>query len=1046
MIRFFAGHPTAANLVMIGFLAIGIISAPQLPRETFPRLKPNRIEVSAIYPGARAEEVKEAICRRIEDAISSVDQVLETRCEAREGLGRAEIKMREGGDLEQFTADIKTQVEAITSFPDGTEKPIVKQLGRTDFVAAVAVTGPLNRSQLKAYAEDLKARMQQTRGIDKVNIQGFSDHQIRIEVSDRLLRQYGVTIADIANKIRRQSRDAPVGLLRATDRDILLRIAEERKKVHEFADIIVVSAPGGGKIKLGDIATITDRFELAEARTYFNGKPAAILEITKAAAEDTLKSMDAIQAFLKKERAEAPKGIELTVTRDVSSIVRDRLELVVSNMAQGLALVALVLFLFFGLKYSFWVAMGLPVSFAGAFGVMVGLDLSINMLTMVGFLIGIGLLMDDAIVISENIAAHRQRGKSALDAAVDGTQEVLPSVISSFTTTACIFGSLLFLKGDIGQILSVIPAVMLVILSVSLIEAFLVLPHHLLHSVNKGQLGAGFIQRNMERGLTFVRDRIAGPVVDWCINWRYFTVGLAIAIFLASVSMLAGGVLKFRAFPAVEGDTLEARLLLPQGTPLARTEEVAAKVVAAMRQVNAKFSPDQPGGSSLVKNISISYNQNKDSFESGPHLATITVDLQSTDTRTTPMAKIISSWRDETGSIPDVMFMKFAETTIGPGGLAIDMRLTGTDLTILKKASLELQAWINRYRGVRDLTDDLRPGKPEVRIRLKEGAVNLGIDAENIASQLRGAFLGTTVSKIQVGPEQFEIDVRLKRDERNSLADLKDFAISVAGGKRIPISDAAELKMGRGYARIHRINGREAVTIQGDVDSRISNASAIVSDTQRRFIPQLLKKYPGIRFELRGQNDEAGKTQASMGRGLLIGLIGVFILLSFQFRSYVEPVVVMVAIPLALIGVVFGHLAMGLDLSMPSMLGFAALAGVVVNNSILLVNFAKIRYNEGMSLVEAAKQASRARFRAIFLTTSTTSVGLLPILSETSLQAQVLIPLVTSLMFGLLSSSIMVLFAVPSLYLILHDFGLTSVAKTGRTGEGANEGQLAPAE
>lgn len=1026
MIRFFAGHPTAANLLMVGFLVIGAFSLPSLPRETFPRLEPNRVEVSVVYPGARAEDVKDAVCGPIEDAVSSVDQLLEVTCEARESLGRAVIKMREGANLDRFTADIRTQIDAITSFPDNIEKPIVKQLGRVDYVAAVAVTGPLDRSQLKAYAEDLKARMQQTPGITRVVIAGFSDHQIRIEVSDQVLQQFGITTADIANKIRAQSVDSPVGLLLTRERDILLRVADQRRRVNEFRNLVVVASPGGGEIRLGDIAKITDRFELDEQKVIFNGKPAAVLEISKAAAEDTLNAMTAIKTFLERERKIAPKGVELTITRDVASIVRDRLDLLTSNLLQGLALVALVLFLFFGVRYSFWVALGLPVSFAGAFAIMVFIGLSINMLTMVGLLIGLGLLMDDAIVISENIAANRQKGKTPLQAAVDGTLQVWPSVISSFLTTACIFGSLLFLKGDLGQILKVIPAVMLLVLTVSLVEAFLVLPNHLLHTIEKTELGGGRIQRAMERGMSFVRDRLAGPLVDFCIRWRYFTAGTAIALLLAAIAMPVGGFLKFRAFPAIEGDTMEARILLPQGTPLSRTEEVVARVKAALERVNQRYKAQQPGERDLVKNITLTYNKNQDSYEAGAHIATVTADLLGAETRTTRMAQALSAWREETGNIPDTLALTFRETQIGPGGLAIDLRLTGNDLEQLKKASTELIGWLRQYRGVDNLTDDLRPGKPEVRIRLRDGASTLGVDANMIATQLRSAFLGTTIRKIQVGPELFEIDVRVRPDEKNSLRDLQTFTISATRGKRIPLTSVATLERSRGYARINRIDGREAVSVQGDVDTRIANASAIVNDTRAKFIPGLLKRYPGIRFELKGQNDEAAKTQRSMVQGLAIGLIGVFILLSFQFRSYVEPVIVMLAIPLALVGVLFGHMIMGLDMSMPSMLGFAALAGVVVNNSILLVNFTKQYREEGHTLLEAASQASRARFRAIVLTTTTTIAGLLPILSETSLQAQVLVPLVTSLMFGLLSSTLMVLFVIPSFYLILDDLKLTA--------------------
>ncbi len=1014
--------------MMIGILCLGIFAIPQLQRETFPRVDPRRVEISIAYPGARAEDVEQAVCQRIEDALDAVNNVDEVECEASESRARAVAEMNEGNNLDRFFSEVKTEIDAIDDFPDQVEKPIVKQLGRTDFVASVAVTGPDRQTNLKAYAEDIKQRMQQWPGISRVKISGFSDRQIRIELSHDVLRQFGLSVADIASTISRQSVDLPAGSISTSDRDVLIRFADERKRAYEFLSLVVVSGTSGGQIRLGDIAKITDRFDLDEEKILFNGKPAALLEIEKTENEDTLKAIDAVNSFIEHELQIAPQGARLTVTKDGSSIVRDRLTLLTDNGMQGLALVFLVLWLFFGFRFSFWVAMGLPVSFMGAIFLMMAMGFSINMLTMVGLLIAIGLLMDDAIIISENVATQRQLGKSPLDAAVDGARQVLPSIVASFTTTACIFGSLAFLKGDIGSILSVVPVVMLFVLSVSLVEAFLILPSHLHHSLGHGHFSGRGMQQRVDGVMAWIRDRIVGRVAEFCLRWRYLSVGAAFGIFLISISLLAGGVVKFVVFPELDGDTLEARILLPQGTPLERTEAAVGAVAEALRQINATHTPDQPGGQTLVRNVTYQFNKNASAFEVGAHVATVTADLLSAEIRTLSSDDILSAWRVETGSLADVISIKFAETIIGPGGLPIDIRLKGRDLDELKAASLELQNWLRHYQGVADISDDLRVGKPEFRVRLNAGAAQLGIDSRMVADQLRTAFFGTTVDEMQVGVEKFDVDVRLSAEDRDSLADLDYFTITTPSGNQVPLSAIAILEEGRGYARINRVNGLRTVTIQGDVDVRVANANAIITHTQKTFMPDLLERHPGVSLALEGQNKEAEASQQSMASGFVLGLIGVFLLLSFQFRSYVEPLIVMIAIPLALIGVIWGHLLMGLDISMPSMLGFVSLAGVVVNNSILLVNFIKDRHAEDPNVVAAAAHACRARFRAIFLTTVTTVVGLLPILSETSLQAQVLIPLVTSLAFGLMASTLLVLIVVPSLFTILDDFGISTIS------------------
>ena len=1029
MIRFFAAHPTAANLLMIAFLAIGLYLAPTLRRETFPSIEPNQVQVTVLYPGARPEDVENAICLRLEDAVDAVDNVAEVTCEAREGQATATLEATEGTNLDRFFSDIKTEVDAIAQFPANAEAPVIRQLGRTDFVAAVAVTGPESLTDLKAYAEDLKEKMLRTGQIPKVEIKGFSDRQIRIEIPSTVLRQFGLSLSDIADAIGRQNLDLPAGSIETGEQEILVRFADERQTADAMRDLIVVSGESGGQVRLGDIAKITNRFERDEQRIIFNGKPAAFLDVTKTRQQDALNVIDALNAFLENERQIAPPGVELVVARDLSSIVRDRLDMILKNGAQGLLLVFAVMWLFFGFRYSFWISLGLPVSFMGAFGLMVVLGYSINMLTMVALLIVIGLLMDDAIVISENIATKSQKGLKPLDAVVEGAREVMPGVLASFATTVCIFGSLAFLQGDIGQILSVIPVVMIAVLVVSLVEAFLILPHHL-----KGSIRAepGAIQRRANGAIDWSREHLVGRSVDRLVKWRYFTAGAAVALLLIAISAMAGGLLKFRAFPELDGDTLEARLLLPQGTPLSRTEEVVNRVTAALDRVNAKYTPEQPEGRALVTNVTTRYNENADAYESGPHVATVSVDFLANSLRTTRNDDILAAWREETGKIPDVISMKFTEATLGPAGRAFDIRLQGENLDALKAASLDLQGILRGYRGAQDLTDDLRLGKPEITVKLNASGNSLGLTAQMVADQLRKAFFGTTVSEIQVGRESYEIDARLSAEDQDSLDDLDYFTITTPTGDLVPLSAVATLSRERGYARINRVNRLRTVSVQGDVDTRLGNANEIVNDFRTRLLPDFLERHPQARIAVEGQDREAATTQGAMIGGFVLGLLGVFLLLSFQFRSYVEPIVVMLVIPFAFIGAVGGHLLLGLDFTMPSMLGFVALAGVVVNNSILLVQFIKTSHEPGDRVADIAPLGARARFRAMLLTTITTIVGLLPLLLETSLQAQVLIPLVTSLAFGLIAASLISLFVVPAVYTIFDDFGVSTLARERR--------------
>lgn len=1027
MIRFFAGHPTIANLLMLIILAAGFVAGPTLLRETFPRAAPSEVEISVPYPGSRPEDVESGICERIEFALDAVTDLDTATCEAREGLGRVVAQMREGSDFQGFVAEVTGEIEAIKDFPERAEPPRVRPLGLTDFVASVAITGPSTRPELETYAEDMRTRMLRWGGIPKVDIKGFPALELRIELRPEALRRYGISVSDVARVVGSESIDLPAGSLEGPAESVLIRVAEERQNTEALLDIVVRASSDGGQVRLGDIATVTEGYGDSSDMILFEDRPAAVLDITKTRAEDSLEIIDALSAFIDAERAQSPAGVSIEVTSDNASVIRERLMLVLVNGLQGLALVFVVLWIFFGFRFAFWVAMGLPVSFMGGVAIMAALGYSLNLMTTIGLLIVIGLLMDDAIVISENIARQRERGLTALDAAVEGARQVFPNVLASFMTTAMIFGSLAFLKGDLGAVLRVVPAVMLFVLSVSLVEAFLILPHHLVHGLEKPRNGR--IASSVETAMNGMREG-AGRIADLAIRTRYLVAGAIMALLLISVSQIAGGNLKFTAFPELDGDVVEARVLLPQGTPQARTEAVVGTLLAGLDEINTRFAPEQPGGVELVQHVTVKYGVNRDAFEAGAHVATVSVDLLPSAERSLRPDPIMAAWRDAVGEVPGVISMTYAESTIGPAGIALDMRLKGDDLEALKAAAVELTDWLWSYQGVTAVLDDLRPGKREMRVTLSESAGPMGITAAMVADQLRAAFLGTTISEMQVAGRAVEVTAQFDEVDAGRTRIFDDFVIIRPDGVAVPLSVIGIVEVGRGVSRINREDGIRTVTVQGTIDTGVANANAIVSDTLARFVPDLLERYPGIELDVEGQRAEATKTQISMMKGFVIGLFGVFTLLSFQFRSYVEPIVVMLVIPLALAGPIFGHLAMGLDFSMPSMLGFVALAGVVVNNSILLVDFIKHEHSGAGSVGQAASRAVRTRFRAMFLTTTTTVAGLIPILTETSLQAQILVPLVASLVFGLLAAVTVVILVLPPVYAILDDFGLTTFSKS----------------
>ncbi|WP_116132023.1 efflux RND transporter permease subunit [Tropicimonas sp. IMCC34043] len=1036
MIRLFATHPTAANILMLAFIVLGLAAAPTLQRDTFPAVPPTDVEVRIAYPGATPAGVEAEICREVEDPIREVDNLAELVCLSRDGMAVVTAEMVEGADMTRFAADVSAAVDGITTFPDKAEDPVVQVVERVASVASVAITGPEDPAVLLAYADAFAERLRADPAISKVAINGFSDREIAIDVPAVALLRFGLTLGDVGAALARESIDMPAGTMEGPGGDAAIRFLGERRSPAELARIPVAGTDTGSEVLLGDIATIATTFSDPSVAAWYNGRRAAIVAVSKTETQDALQVMAALQRQIAVAQAEAPGNIELAISQDSTSNIRDRLRIIGVNGLQGLALVLVTMWLFFGVRVSFWVAMGLPVSFLGTVFAMQLFGLTINMMTMVALLVAVGLLMDDAIVISENIVRRRQGGESAIDAAVNGATEVGPGVIASFLTTVMIVGPLGFMAGNIGAVLKYIPIVLVITLVVSLIEAFLILPHHMLRALDR-DLSPGMVGRAVNGGFDRLRDRVVVPFAGLALRYRYLTVGIAAFLVLVSIAPFTGGFIKYQSFPTLESDTVEARLLLVQGSPLARTEQRVDKVVAALNQMNADLSPAQPDGQPLVQGYTVTYGSNADTPETGPHLATVSAALLPAGQRRTSVTEVLDTWKKLTGPLPDMAAFRITDKERGAGGKPIDVRLQGPDLADLAVTAKEMRKFFRGFAGVREVTYDLQPGRTEYLIAIRPSAATaLGVSAQGIATALRAAFRGDTGLEVRDDLGSLDITARLTGADRATAADLAAIRVAGANGALVPLSAVAEIRQSRDYATIQRIDGQRTVSVQGSINPAIANSRELMAALRRDFLPGLADKRPDVRVVIVGEAKDTATTGSSLGRNMAIGLIGVYLILAFQFRSFLLPVVVIAAIPLSLIGVVWGHMALGLQISLPSLVGLATLAGVVVNGSILLVGFIKDRHAEGAELADAAREAVRDRFRAIVLTSLTTLVGLGPLLFEPSTQAQFLRPIVASLAFGLTSATILSLFVTPAMLLILNDFG---VLRTGRAESGTGE-------
>lgn len=1025
MITFFARHPTAANLLMLVMMLLGALALPQLQRETYPEFEPSRIRITASYPGAPTELIDSTVVQRIEDEISGLPGIARMESQAREGGSTTTVEVEDGADFDALLAEIKSAVDGIRDFPEDMDPPLVRPQTRMAAVASIAVTGPMSEGDLRLYCEHLKRELLRYGEISQVSVSGFSTHRLRVRVDPAALARGGLTLSDVANAVRSASLDAPLGTLETREGSIFVRYSDKRTTPEALEELIISSSADGAVVRLGDIAEVEETFAVEADQTYFNGQRAGMLTVSKTATQDSLTVLAAIHEFLKAQEAVKPDGVTLTLTEDVASVIEDRLALLIENGVQGLLLVFGTLWLFFNARLAFWVAAGLPVSFLGALWVMLQLGHTLNMMTMLGLLVALGLLMDDAIVLADNVAAHLERGKSPLRASIDGVKEVAGGVFSSFATTACVFIPLSSIEGSIGRTLQVIPFVLLAVLTVSLIEAFLILPNHLGHSLRTpAETPPSPFRQRFDKAFARLRDNGLGRWVDRAVEHRYVTLGAVLAVMIVSVGMVTSGKLRYQAFPDTEGDVTQFKLEMPPGTPLERTREEVERVVDAAWRVSEKLRSEQPDNQPLVRNVVARFNYNPDVEEPGPHVATVSVDLLSVEVRRTTLADFTAAWREEVGPMSSAIAASFgAGGRRGPGGNPIEVKIEGDDLDLLREAAKEVQAWFAGFAGVFDLADDLQRGTSQVALKLAADAGSSSATGSLVASQVRSTLMGQSIEHIHQHGAEFELFVELDPGSRDSLADIEHMPIVVGPDTSVPLGALAQIDEVESYAKISRVNGVRTAKVTGNIDREVTNAAALMQRFATEMAPELEARFPGLRFRAGGEAEQSAETLGSMGRSLLIGLVGVFVLLSLQFRTYLEPLVVMIAVPFAFIGVVWGHFLIDAPLSSQSLLGFVSLAGVVVNDSILLVLFIKEARAKGLSAFEAACQASRDRFRAVLLTSLTTVAGLVPLMFETSRQAQSLIPVATSIVFGITASTVLVLVVLPATYMVLADYG-----------------------
>ncbi len=988
--------------------------------------------------------MEEGICQKIEEAVRSIDGIKKMTSVAKEGSGSVVLELRADiQDVEKVVTEVRSEVDRIPSFPELAEDPEVQQITMRYPVIKVGVLAPPDRPdfdelELRAITERVRDDLLQLKTVTQVNVQGSHDYQIDIEIDEDTLRKYGLSLQQVADIVRRENLEMPGGILRSRGEEVLLRGKNKWLTGTEIAQLPLVTDPGGVVLTVGDLGTVRDEFIDTTAICEIDQRPGLVLSVDRTTSEDILAMTAEVRAYV--AAAHMPGGYQLVTWGDRSVDVRDRLEMLIQNGIMGLILVFLVLAVFLELRLAFWVSLGIPVAMLGAGVGLFATGQTLNMLSMFAFLMALGIIVDDAIVVGENVYAHRQMGKGYIQAAVDGTVEVIPSVIASVTTTIIAFCPMLFVAGIMGKFIAVMPFAVIAMLVISLLESTFILPCHLAHRDNLVFRILGFVLAPfhflvrlfnvVNRWSTAVLERLINqsyvPSLRWSLQNPLTVIASAVAGLLITVGIIRGGFVPYIIFPKLDSNNLEVKLAFPDGTPADATDRATLQIADALWRVNETY---QARGGPVVRLIQRSVGQQLGSADpvrgglgSGSHVGSLDVELVDTSQRNVTSQKILAEWRQEVGEIPGVESIIFDAPHFGPAGTPIEFKALAPaeQVAELEEFVEQCKTKLATYPGVFDVRDDSKPGKWELRIRVKERAKAMGISTADLAETIRGAYYGVEVMRLQRDRHEVKLMVRYPPEDRRSLADFRDIRIRANDGEERPVTELAEIEVQRGYSEINRVDQMRSITISADVDESQGNASEVVASLQRDFVPTLLSEHPGVRVRWEGQKEQTRESLGSLLVGSAIALVAMFFLLVLEFRSYLQPLLVMIIIPFGLIGAVIGHWVMGLPVTLFSFFGLVALTGVVVNDSIVLIDFINRRVRGGMPIQEALVDAGRRRFRPVLLTSLTTIAGLLPILVETSFQAQILIPMATSLAFGLALATALVLILVPVFYRVYY--------------------------
>ena len=1040
LISWFARNGVAANLLMIVIIVMGSMTIPRLKKEVFPEYAIDMVTVSVDFRGGTPEEIEETVCIRIEEEIQDLDGIKKITSTAAEGNGTVSVEVAPGYDSRRLLDDVKSRVDSIDTFPDETEKPVVREILNRRQVINVSISGNTDEKTLKLLGEQVRDEIMDLPEITHAELVNARDYEISIEVSEEALRRHNLTFDFVAQRVRRFSLDLPGGSLKTETGDILLRTKGQAYVGQDFEKLPLLTKPDGTKLYLEDVATVVDGFTDTDEWAFFNGKPSMMVSVYRVGDQNAITVSETIHDYVEQAHARMPEGIAIEVWKDNASFLRGRIDLLLRNAANGLFLVFIVLALFLRMQLAFWVTIGIPISFLGALALMPLYGGSINMISLFAMILVLGIVVDDAIVVGESIFTEQRRGNKGVEGSIRGTRTVGVPVIFGVLTTVAAFSPMLFLPGYMGKIWRMIPLAVIPALLFSLIESQLVLPHHLSWTRAHSDQGRrrnllarmwiaffGFFDEALQ---WFIRN-IYDPALRRMLNWRYVTMAVAVAALMLTLGLVGGGFLEFTFFPQVEADYVIGTVTFPLETPATVTERAVKKMQAAAERLQRQI--DAESGEKVFRHLLASVGNQPVTTENrqntgartagdgGSHIGEIGIELTPSESRTIPSGELANRWRDLTGPIPGAVELKFTADLLA-GGSDIDFQLRGRDTEALRQVAEKLKAKLAEYPGVYDITDSFRGGKPEVKLALNSEGEALGLTLQDLANQVRQGFYGEEAQRIQRGRDDIRVMVRYPREERNSLGDLESMRIRTPSGNEVPFSTVADASLGRGFAKIRRVDRQRVINVTADVDASQTNENTVIEDVSRTFLePLIATQYSNVSFSLEGQQREQMELLSELAMGFAVALFVIYALMAIPFKSYSQPLIVMVAVPFGIVGAVWGHAVMGYELSIMSMLGLVALTGVVVNDSLVLVHYVNHQRNEGRGLYDAVRKAGLVRFRPILLTSLTTAAGITPLMLEESVQAKFLIPMAVALAFGVLFATVISLVLVPSLYLIIED-------------------------